>query len=934
MPVLAFLILFPLLPALLLSVVSHQGARTWIVRLGVLALALAAVLLAKDHLASGPAFYSPAIPHLEGAIFAGEMLLYLYLLWRCRQIRALEAWVPLVLLLQAGVIAYTRLGLPPVPAERIFGVDNLSILMALIIAVVGGLVCAYAVPYMKDFHDQHPEIRDRRRPFFFLLFLFLSAMFGIVFSNHLGLLFFFWEITSLCCFLLIRYAGSEESIRNAYRALGLNLLGGLAFALGLWWLSRHAGTLDLDRVVTLGKAGALAALVPVVLISFAGLTKAAQLPFQSWLLGAMVAPTPVSALLHSSTMVKAGVFIILKFSPVFLAHPSVGMPLALLGGLTFLVTSLAAVTQSNAKRVLAYSTVANLGLVVACAGVGSPQAVWAALLLVLFHAVSKGLLFQAVGAAEHGLHSRDIEDMEGLITARPALALAMLVGILGMFLAPFGMLVGKWACLQAFLRASPLLALLLAFGSAPTLFFWAKWMGKLASVAGRPRVRDSSGLDEWVSMGTLAVLTLAACGLFPLVSRVLIEPYLAPAAAPLSALGSGNLSVLLLMLGLLLLLPLAFLFYPRRGPLAAPYLGGANRQDEPGRFLGSLGRSFGSETRNYYLANLFSEKGLLRWGGVLGLGLILAMFLALPGSAAALPGPAPASLPAAPRFSPLGLLAYLVAAPLAGGLLAGADRVLTARLQGRVGPPLLQPFWDVAKLLKKRAGVVNRFQDYYVACFALFAVLAGGLFFAGGDLLLVIFALTLASVFLVLAGYSPHSPYSAVGADRELLQMMAYEPMLLILALGAYQAVHSFQVSALVAAGRPLVFTLPGVFLGLVFVVTIKLRKSPFDLSTSHHGHQELVKGLTTDLSGPSLAWVEVAHWYENVLLLGFVYLFFAAWPAWAALAATALVYALEVLADNACARLDYRTMIKSAWVVAGLLGAVNVLVLSYFGRS
>ncbi|MCC7519421.1 MAG: NADH-quinone oxidoreductase subunit H [Verrucomicrobiae bacterium] len=280
----------------------------------------------------------------------------------------------------------------------------------------------------------------------------------------------------------------------------------------------------------------------------------------------------------------------------------------------------------------------------------------------------------------------------------------------------------------------------------------------------------------------------------------------------------------------------------------------------------------------------------------------------------------------------LGVVLWLIAAPLVGGLLAGADRILSARLQGRVGPPLLQPFYDALKLWDKRGGVVNRFQNFYMVAFFAFVLASGAIFFAGGDLLLVIFALTLAGVMLALGAWSTHSPYSHVGAEREILQMMAYEPMLLLAAVGMYLAGRSFHVNALASSGIPLVLQLPGVFLGFLLILTIKLRKSPFDLSASHHAHQELVRGITTEYSGRSLALFEIAHWYENVLLLGFVWLFFAFNPALGVAAALA-VYFLEVVVDNAYARLTWKVTVRAAWIAAAILGATNLAVVKLLLR-
>ena len=281
----------------------------------------------------------------------------------------------------------------------------------------------------------------------------------------------------------------------------------------------------------------------------------------------------------------------------------------------------------------------------------------------------------------------------------------------------------------------------------------------------------------------------------------------------------------------------------------------------------------------------------------------------------------------------IGILAFIVLGPLVGGLLAGADRILTARMQSRQGPPLLQPFYDVLKLWGKQSTVVNRFQSLYIWGFLVFVIIAGGIFFSGGDLLVCVFALTVAGVFLAIAAHSANSPYSNIGAERELLQMMSYEPMLIIAVLGFYMipGIGSFRVGDIVATNQSALVYLPGVFLGFLFILTIKLRKSPFDLSSSHHGHQELVKGVTTDISGRDLAMVEVAHLYENAIILGLIYLFFAWLPVWAAAPLTLAIYFLEVYVDNTNARLKWQTTVKSSWIVAGTLGAANLLFLAFF---
>jgi ech hydrogenase subunit B len=272
-------------------------------------------------------------------------------------------------------------------------------------------------------------------------------------------------------------------------------------------------------------------------------------------------------------------------------------------------------------------------------------------------------------------------------------------------------------------------------------------------------------------------------------------------------------------------------------------------------------------------------------------------------------------------------IVFVLVAPVFGALVAGIDRKITAHMQGRVGPSIFQPFYDVGKLFEKEQAVVNETQVFYAICYLIFMIFTGALFFAGGDLLLVIFALTLAQIFLVLGAFAANSPYSYVGAERELLQILAYEPMVILTAVGMFVATKSFNVSDIAASTTPVVLLIPGIFLGFLYVLTIKLRKSPFDISTSHHAHQEIVKGVTTEFSGPSLGLIEITHWYETIFLLGFVYLFFGFNPL-IAVTAVIVVYLLEILVDNTNARVKWQLAVKSSWLIAAAVGVLNLAAL------
>ena len=225
------------------------------------------------------------------------------------------------------------------------------------------------------------------------------------------------------------------------------------------------------------------------------------------------------------------------------------------------------------------------------------------------------------------------------------------------------------------------------------------------------------------------------------------------------------------------------------------------------------------------------------------------------------------------RFISLAL--YLILAPFVGALLDGIDRKITARMQGRKGPSIFQPFYDLIKLFSKQMIAVNSVQLLLNCSYLVFLAIAGGMVFFGTDILMSLFILSTADMFLILAASSDSSPYSNIGASREMLQMMAYEPMTLLIAVGFYLATGSFRVDDIIQQSTSVILMMPGLFVGYILIMAIKLRKSPFDLSTSHHAHQEVVKGITTEMSGPTLAIMEIGEYYEKMLLLAVVALFF-----------------------------------------------------------
>ena len=345
------LIGIPAVLAVLFQFIRNEKARGYIVYAGAGIVMLTTVIFIVRWITGGAQawMFYPETELIDHLMTAGDiflMCLIIYLSVKYGKV------LPVILsVLQTALVLYTEFTAETVGGPHMM-VDWLTILMCIIIAFIGGFICIYTVGYMKGYHAHHKDVKDRQPFFFSMLFLFLAAMFGLVLSQNLIWIYFFWEITSVISFLMIGYTRTDEAVNNSFCALWMNLLGGLGFAVGIALMAQLYGTLQLMDVVESG------ALLPLMCLALAGLTKSAQLPFSTWLLGAMVAPTPSSALLHSATMVKAGVYLLIRISPA-LEGNLVGIIISSIGGLTFIMASMMAIAQNDAKKVLAFSTISN-----------------------------------------------------------------------------------------------------------------------------------------------------------------------------------------------------------------------------------------------------------------------------------------------------------------------------------------------------------------------------------------------------------------------------------------------------------------------------------------------------------------------------------------------------------------------------------------------
>jgi ech hydrogenase subunit A len=530
-------VVLPFLAGFALYCVQSGTVRQIAVPASVLIMAAAAVSLGVNgpfHLEAETFFGLPSDTLF--ALLDFVLLVYILILgWHQRSRLVMGMTV-----LQLAGLAYlkgvlTDANAPPVTG---FAPDGLSLIMAIIISVVGGLITIYGLGYM-DIHEKHRKLSVSRQPrFFAVIFCFLGAMNGLVLCNNLTWMFFFWEVTTLCSYFLIGHDRTDEARANAFRALWMNVLGGLAFVSAMLFIQKSMGTLSTEMV--LQKMTALdikstAMLLPFAFLCLAAFTKSAQVPFESWLCGAMVAPTPVSALLHSATMVKAGTYLLLRMAPAF-TGTTMSTIVALFGAFTFVATCMLAVSQSDAKKILAYSTIANLGLIITCVGINTMASMTAATVIIVYHSVSKGLLFMCVGSIEQRIGSRDIENMRGLYSVMPRTATITAIGIFTMMLPPFGMLIGKWMAIEAIARATQAMTpiiFFIALGSAFTVLFWARWAGILISSANLHE-HPQRGPQKATVLFALKTLCFVAL-MFSFISPVVLENFIGPSVAGIYA---------------------------------------------------------------------------------------------------------------------------------------------------------------------------------------------------------------------------------------------------------------------------------------------------------------------------------------------------------------------------------------------------------------
>lgn len=427
-----------------------------------------------------------------------------------------------------AVFTETYAWVPSLGVSLSFYLDGLSLLFALLISALGALIFIYSDSYLAGHHHQGR--------FYAYLLMFMASMLGVVLAGNVLALYIFWELTSLSSYLLIGFTHEKEETRAAaWQALLVTNAGGLALLAGLLLLGQAGGSVELSVLLSQGDVVRAHPLyLPLLLLILAGaFTKSAQFPFHFWLPSAMQAPTPVSAYLHSATMVKAGVYLLARLNPVLGDTDAWGLIVTMIGAVTMLISAYLTVQQIDAKLILAYATVSLLGMLTMLLGLGSRRAVEAAMTYLLAHALYKGALFLVVGVVDHAAGARTLDQLRGLGRAMPITAAAAALAALSMAgIPPLLGYLGKEKLYEATLEASSGFSFLIWAAVLTSLLFVVAavmvgiqpFMGKKTRAPHKPHEAAAS---LWLSPLLLAGAGLCL-GWWP---ELITQPLVSPAVA-------------------------------------------------------------------------------------------------------------------------------------------------------------------------------------------------------------------------------------------------------------------------------------------------------------------------------------------------------------------------------------------------------------------
>lgn len=508
--------------------------------------------------------YYFSVPQYLNKVVAGiDILLLVYFGWVAIR---LKNWkVGLLSMIQLALLFYL---LKVIPSGHVmqFMVDKLGVFMFLLINIISGIIAVYSTRYI----DEEDCSTFRKKYFLTIMFFFIAVMNMVVSADDLEYFYLFFELTTLASFLFIGFRKDPESVRNAITALWMNQVGGLVILVAILIMAYNGyGAATFSNLLANAKSAGI--LIPLALLSMAALVKGAQMPFNKWLLGAMVAPTPVSALLHSSTMVKIAPFMILRLSPALKDTP-VAMVLIALTAFVFVASSIGALSQDNFKKILAHSTIALLALMIMMAAIGSSVTILASLILILFHGLSKSMLFLNAGILEKVFHIKQTSDMDRLGETGPFTSLVITIGFMSLLIPPFGAFIGKWLSIEtlgSFAENKNIFAALIivavACGGAVLSLLYFKVLGILISRSGENdhiRFENTGAVYSVTTKVLLALVFICMLGLPVMLTGIFVPIVSDLSDFPLMATYKGFALQIGTMVIPLLPMLIAFILFP------------------------------------------------------------------------------------------------------------------------------------------------------------------------------------------------------------------------------------------------------------------------------------------------------------------------------------------------------------------------------------
>ena len=582
MGIIISLIAFPVIIALILLLVKGDKARGSLISAAAVIMTAGSIAVTVMYFASGECSFGFNSWLTEYIIMAVSALLAIFIIYICLKNRK---YLPAVFAL-AQTAAFIVFGLVEgysIKVENDIHADRFSMIMLIITALAGGLIAAYASGYMKKFHDRHPYIKDGRNVFFFSMFISVASVMGLVVSNNVTVMYLFWELIVLMSYVMASYGKDKEAEDRAFRGFTVNMLGGVFFVAGIVILGTVFGTIELDTMILTGSVYGDVVAIPVLFFALSGMMMAMQMPFAGGFVKAFSVNAPADAFMSTVTLVNGGVFIIAKLSAVLGISNFAGITVMIVGGITFFTASICAVSSKDIQKTAALSTVAVAGLMVALGGIGSPEGVWACIMLMILHTFAKSLILLSGGKAQLDMDMYDGSKVTFLRGKRKS-SLCMLTGVAVMIISFL-----ELALLRANVVSSVtdsgniLLMVMIAFGCGAVIVFGIKMIGEIsysAACASMTETVDEEGSaageeiessDEKLEMSVkiMVVISVLVSIVFPLISIFAVAPYIEEAFGGTSSMFSISDSITGIIMIVFVVL-IAGAFYQKKGKISMP----------------------------------------------------------------------------------------------------------------------------------------------------------------------------------------------------------------------------------------------------------------------------------------------------------------------------------------------------------------------------